>query len=482
MVWMGLTAVRADEGPAGYQENLKRQSVAVVYSRVDAPLAEKIADYSLWLSRIGKRDASLQLSRLARREFGSGFVVEYNHQLVVLTGSHVVGAGRTADVAFIRRDDTLRFDGCTCLCQNTHEDIAALLLPMEARGQVMPLMRIHARLTDDDEVYTAAYTPLADRPSWQFGRYSRHAGPTGPGSSGAPLLILTDEGYAAAGMQSLQMYEGEAVHTAVPMVEVEKTLQRTGDNDMQRYLRVVDTMSVEQYAKRYNAVPQTVRDRQDELFARGYVPEGLALVVQYTDSAAVKTKREKTSLKEREQFDKASVPHLAKKKKKKHAARAMYGIDRDLEQAQSMYLSSTMLFPSKTMCLAGLGYHYSVANYMRTGAFLGFAMRGVGSDSPEYGMNVTINIGAQLPLMLGRVELIPYLTPDFGISIVPKDRNALMNYGMIAGLEVMVPFTDNALVFGLDYNLQGLGNLRREAPSLNEGAVHGVGVHLGIAF
>jgi len=164
------------------------------------------------------------------------------------------------------------------------------------------------------------------------------------------------------------------------------------------------------------------------------------------------------------------------------AGNSIYGIDQDLEMSQAMYLSSTMLFPSETMCFAGLGYHYSIVNYMRTGASLGFAMCGVGDYSPEYGMNVTVNFGAQLPLILGPVELIPYVTPDIGFTFLPKNRTTRMNYGMIAGMELMIPFTDNALIFGVDYNLQGLSNIGRGARSLNEGAVHGVGVHLGMAF
>lgn len=162
-----------------------------------------------------------------------------------------------------------------------------------------------------------------------------------------------------------------------------------------------------------------------------------------------------------------------------------YGLDRNWENSSGFYVQGMMLFGKQKMLIAGPAFHYTIANYMRTGGNIGFAMQGVGETSPEYGMNISLNLGVQLPLALGPVEIIPYVTPDIGITMLKSPTTSLsvlMNYGFYAGLELEIPLADNAFLIGFDYNLQGLAPIKRWRTQTGEVPIHGVGVHIGMGF
>lgn len=490
------------------QESLRKQSVAVVYNVLDEEQVDRLEDYGLWLSRIGKRDASRQVTRLCREGFGSGFVVEQEGRCMLVTNSHVVGIGATANVAFIQGKDTLKFDACRCVYQDTHRDLAILRLPVEANAKVVPLNLTNAKLSDGMEVYTAGFPALADRPSWQFGKgiisnaellipelneryetaYIQHTAQIDAGSSGGPLLIKANgDGYEVIGINTLKAREREGVGIALPADDIREALALRGENDMQIYLATLDTVSIEKYAKLYQAVPQAVVEHQNELFERGYVLEGLAYVIQYADTATWDAKKAK---KEKKQAAiEAAKTNTSSSKTKQNTGRSdYYGIDRDGDK-QAIYFAGNFFFPSAGLLAnmklgnVGLGYHYTAGTFFRTGGLLQLAMKDMGGTSQKYGVNVTYTLGVQLPLALGKVKLIPYVTPDIGITYYFNDNMwSMLNYGMFAGLEFGVPVGNSTFILGVDYDLQGLVNLGRNARKLEAGAVHGVGAHLGIAF
>lgn len=162
------------------------------------------------------------------------------------------------------------------------------------------------------------------------------------------------------------------------------------------------------------------------------------------------------------------------------------GIARDGDDQQAMYLSSQIFFTDKVgrVGLFGLGYHYVIARFVRTGGLLQLAIKDMGSTSQKFGLNVTYTLGVQLPIALGKARLTPYITPDVGITyFFNDDRWTMLNYGMFAGLEFGLPLGEASLIIGADYDLQGLTKIgRTNSPSFSEGMIHGVGAHLGIAF
>lgn len=163
------------------------------------------------------------------------------------------------------------------------------------------------------------------------------------------------------------------------------------------------------------------------------------------------------------------------------------GISRDKDDQQAMYLSSQVLFTNKLgkLGLFGIGYYHAIARFVRTGGKLHLAVKDMGdASSQKLGLNVTYDLGVQLPLAIGKARLTPYVTPDLGITyFFNDDRWTMLNYGMFAGIELSIPAGESSFIIGADYNLQGISKLgRRNSASVSEGPIHGVGAHIGLAF
>lgn len=72
------------------------------------------------------------------------------------------------------------------------------------------------------------------------------------------------------------------------------------------------------------------------------------------------------------------------------------------------------------------------------------------------GFGLDVNYGAQVPIRVGLLYLIPYAKPFFGLNINVGSEQFILNYGLRTGLETGIRFQDRKyLLLGLGYKLTG---------------------------
>ena len=473
-----------------------RNSVAIVFNQPAKEDVQTILDYSIWLSRIGQYQASRDLNRLTREGFGSGVVIESEGQILLLTNSHVVGIGKRANVCFVNNGDSLFLSDCPCMYQDEHLDIAILRLPVseQVTQVVKPLSLSPSEYEDGTTVYSAGYPGLGNTPSWQYGKgiisnaqlrlpdtdhtYIQHTAQIDKGSSGSPLLVQTAEGYEMIGINTLKATQREAVGIAIPVETIKQAIAQCQATSTIEPMHGLDTLSVKQYAILYQQVPDSVIDEQKKLFAEGYLLEGLALVPAYIrDHAPEKAHKGRT--REVSRYANKGAGHQTADRTKDDK-----GIDTDFPYRNAIYLGVCSWSPFRAFYQVGLGYERYFITYLRTGMDIAyFAMPDgyVGETTPK-GMHLGVHVGGQLPIMVGRFDLIPYITPDVGFNFNFKgeDGHSIIHYGGGVGMEFAYPMKRSMVMIGVEYNLQWFHPFNTQSSATKAG--HGFGVHLGIAF
>ena len=483
------------------QSNL-RQSVCVVRANIDSSTASNLMSYSLWLSRNGERDASRGIASLAKGGFGSGVVIEKGGELYVLTNSHVVGIGETVDLEFENVSETKEIRGLSVVYQDDKADLALLKLPDDSG--VAPLVLSDKALNDGDEVWSAGFPGLSGNPSWQVGQgivsnvslripnndfaYIQHTAQVDRGSSGGPLLVKTSGGYEVVGLNTLKVFEREAVNLSIPVFIMKQALEKAGTDDyvspVQSHLLAIDTLDVNDYGRLYDRMPDSVLCHQKELFEQGYYLEGMAVVVDYAaeNSIAKRDKRKTTRIK-------AAVPRSNKS-----------GIDRDYGFFYKLAIESSIW----DFNIGGSTY-LSVNNMLGIQYFIGGISLGYvhlknspvdNSDEPgQYGWYYVddgehingflgqLQLGAQVPFALRRVELVPYILPSVGLGASRSIGYMYAAYGFKIGLDVEFPADkDVAFVAGLGYSFKRFNFCGEYFDGYDKKNTNGLNISIGVKF
>ncbi|MBR1480413.1 MAG: trypsin-like peptidase domain-containing protein [Paludibacteraceae bacterium] len=492
------------------QTNL-RHSVAIVYEQPDSVCSARLKDYSLWLSRQGKRDASRYLTALTRKGFGSGVVVEHEGERLLLTNSHVVGTGRYADVAFIQGHDTLLLRHCPCIMQDHRVDLAVLRLPTDSVVSLTPLSLVPLSFSDeavDDgiTVWSAGFPGLAGYPSWQIGqgivsnadlsfpdwdkRFVQHTAQIDPGSSGGPLLLRTGEGYEIIGINTSKAYAREGVGMAIPVADCRAALRAPQGSSMRALLQAIDTMDVTDYAALYMRMPEHIIQQQDSLFERGEYLEALVLVPNYADTARLSKRPIRRGAKAPQRVLPKSTGTCPAKTTRR--AQGEYGIDYDMGSMMKFSGEATLWGPMPELWQAGFEYGVMFATFVRMSVHadvVGLSKSWIYSDDTEgksYGPCIRYSVGGQVPVKLGPVTLIPYLTPVVGLSLSFSGVSPAVAFGGRVGTDLGIPTGDHMFLLGLDYDLMGyhvfnfFGGGSSSPSPLPIG--HGLGFHIGYAF
>ena len=483
------------------QGNL-RQSVCIVRADIDSSTASNLMSYSLWLSRNGERDASRGIASLAKGGFGSGVVIEKDGELYVLTNSHVVGIGEKVDLAFENGSETTKIRGLSVVYQDDKADLALLKLPDDS--DVAPLVLSDKSLNDGDEVWSAGFPGLSGNPSWQVGQgivsnvclrvpnndyiYIQHTAQVDRGSSGGPLLVKTSGGYEVVGLNTLKVFEREAVNLSIPVTIMKQALENAGADDyvspVQSHLLAIDTLDVNDYGRLYDRMPDSVLCHQKELFEQGYYLEGMAVVVDYAaeNSIAKRDKRKTTRIK-------AAMPRSNKS-----------GIDRDYGFFYKLAIESSIW----DFNIGGSTY-LSVNNMLGIQYFIGGISLGYvhlknspvdNSDEPgQYGWYYVddgehingflgqLQLGAQVPFALRRVELVPYILPNVGLGASRSIGYMYAAYGFKVGLDVEFPADkDVAFVAGLGYSFKRFNFCGEYFDGYDKKNTHGLNISIGVKF
>ena len=487
-----------------------RQSIGVVLNEPEEELAKQLRAYGLYFSRMGIRTASRSLTQLARPSFGSGVVVELDGMPYLLTNSHVVGVSDKVNVLFIQDKDTLRLDDCTCIYNDAVRDIAIVNIPRHER--LVPLPMETTPLTEGTTVYSAGYPGLGGAPSWQFGQgivsnarleltdapftYIQHTAQVDKGSSGSPLLVRDGEQYKIAGISTMKASNREAVGIAIPAQKLLDAFSLVGDDNTADWRKALDTLSVEDYDYMYQRVPDSILNAQDSLFYRGEVLRAFAIVPDYAASNQLdkksKNRNDYTTAKryeaarqaadnkdtntQKDATGKSTASSGSSGKRSKE-----YGINEDLDFIRFIQANAVLFAPFPTSFQAGLGFRNAFLNYGRVGLDISYGSlpkEWLETTQNVHALDFVIVFGVQVPVNLGPVVLIPYLTPDVGVSM-QFDKGVGAAFGGHVGTDIGYPFSDVMLYLGVDYTLLGNYNFIAKK-GLKVG--HGIGLHLGIAF
>lgn len=522
IVLLSATDVSAAKNP---QKEL-RKSVAVVNVRLDSETKSHLSDYSIWLSRADMRTPSRMLSQLIRSGFGSGFVVEHEGALYLITNSHVVGLCNTANVTFYDTD-TITIKNCECVYQNDDLEVAILALPQNIQGSVIPLQLHEDELPEGSEIFTAGFPALSNQPSWQYGQgiisnahlllpgaeneWIQHTGQIDKGSSGSPLLIRKDDHYEVVGINTLKARERDAVGMAVPAQIIRQALANIGYMEFRKIYAALDTMTIEQYGNIYTRIEEEALEQQEELFKKGKVLAGLAALPEYvaengigkkklrakvdmaqtshstTQSKHSSGKSNSSTPKKSTNNDEEEASTPGSKHDISHKSRNAYGIATDIDNNNFLGLNAVYMLTYPGTLQAGIDYHLSFSTYMRMSANIQLNAFYMQESSKKLAANISYAFGGQLPLQLGSVYTIPYLQPLVGVNITFGHSNPIIiDYGGRAGVELGIPFVDKMFVIGVEYNLLWyhtiLSSALYGATPYPTNASHGIGVHIGFAF
>lgn len=508
----GRSAVAAQSTNSAPQ-NL-RQSIGIVLNEPEEETAKQLRSFGLFFSRMGIRTASRGLTQLARPSFGSGVVVEVDGLPYLMTNSHVVGISEKVSVLFIQDKDTIRIDDCACIYNDAARDIAIVSLPQ--MDEIVPLSLEYAALAEGTIVFSAGYPGLGGTPSWQFGQgivsnarlewpdapfaYLQHTAQVDKGSSGSPVLVNQNGTYYVVGISTMKASDREAVGIAIPAQRLLDSFGMVGEDMTDIWRKAFDTLSVEDYEYMYQRVPDSILNLQDSLFYRGEILHAFALVPEYaaTHDLVKKSKNRNAytvekrydALKAAENKDDNSTTKGAKGKttaasnKTQTKKNKEFGINDDLDFVRFMQANGVLFAPFPTSFQAGIGYRNAFANYLRLGADFSYSslpMEWTGASKNTGAFDVAIVFGAQVPVNLGPVVLIPYLTPDVGPSFQFNNGFGVgMTFGGHVGTDIGFPLNSAMFYLGVDYTLLGYYRFMNSSNGVNLG--HGVGFHIGFAF
>ena len=430
-------------------------------------------------------------------------VVEGADGLYLITNSHVVGIGKTVSLEFKNGTENKDFKKLPVLYQDDKADIALLKLPGD-KGWIAPLAFSETASNDGDEVWSAGFPGLSGLPSWQIGQgivsnsalsipvseiiYIQHTAQVDRGSSGGPLLVKNGNDYEIVGLNTLKVFERDGVNLAIPSSALKQAIENAGSangvSDVQAFLTAIDTMSVNEYASIFDRVPDSVVNRQKEMFKKGDYLEGLALVVDYASENTV-SKRNK---------------HKTSRIKSAVQRENLKGIDRDYGFFYKPTIEAALWDFSKGVSVNVCTNHMLGYQYFIGGISLGFVhiknSPEDNSDEPtqfgwyytDDGQNLSgflgqVHAGAQVPIGVHRVEFVPYIIPNVGFGGSRRQGRIYAAYGFKLGMDVEFP-ADNSVAFvaGLGYSFKRFAFIDDMFDGHEKLNANGLSVSIGMRF
>lgn len=171
--------------------------------------------------------------------FGSGFVVVMDDGTnYVITNNHVIRDCTSAMIEFIVNGESTIYYNLKVLATSSEMDIAILTFPEGTKPFKNALKFSDKVVADGDEVWSAGYPGLRNKPEWQLAKgnvtssqavieellkskYStiiQHSAPIDAGNSGGPLLEADNSsiGFSVIGINTWKAYNRELTGFTIP--------------------------------------------------------------------------------------------------------------------------------------------------------------------------------------------------------------------------------------------------------------------------
>lgn len=221
-----------------------RDYVCIVRPVYSGEMREILLTTAKKASMLGYRDLGRVINSKSEPGFGSGFLIsDADGTMYVVTNRHVIADADKATLEFERSDGAGKtIDNCAVVAISTELDLA-LISVGSAAGLPKGLSFAMRRTRDGEEIWSAGYPGLGDKPSWQLGKGTvtnqaarvpdlvdsavstliQHSAPVDPGNSGGPLLVVNTSrsaGYDVVGINTWKAFFRQATNFAVPSSEI----------------------------------------------------------------------------------------------------------------------------------------------------------------------------------------------------------------------------------------------------------------------
>lgn len=171
--------------------------------------------------------------------FGSGFLTKNSKdQFVIVTNKHVVKSLKYMNVEFSVNGASVTYSKCKVIYSSKHDDLAVLALPADAKFKEF-LSISSTPVKDGDDVWSAGFPGLGDKPTWQLGKgivsnsavkdedfgenvtVIQHTAQVDQGNSGGPLMVSSvdangEKHYSVVGVNTWKANGRENTNFAIP--------------------------------------------------------------------------------------------------------------------------------------------------------------------------------------------------------------------------------------------------------------------------
>ena len=176
-----------------------------------------------------------------KNTFGSGFIYKTSDgNAYIVTNKHVVNNCSEASIAFEQKDGSYdKYENLKVLYYDNDIDIALLQLPTTF-ADPSALKFSNNALNDGDDVYSAGFPGLGDKPVWQLGKgivsnssaridelidssistVIQHTAEIDGGNSGGPLLVKNGNSYYVVGINTWKAVLRQNTNFAIPIKTV----------------------------------------------------------------------------------------------------------------------------------------------------------------------------------------------------------------------------------------------------------------------
>lgn len=259
------------------QTNLKK-SVGVIRPHNNKDCETFFKSFASFVNRQGYNGAAEYIASFGSKSFSSCFVVTGNDgRYYAITNRHAVEYADSVMVQFIEGRDTITYDGLQIAGVSEELDLAAVVLPSGIN--FTPLALQNSRVSDGDEVFTAGFPGVSDKPSWQFGKgivsnsefYNealtndvnrsviQHTAQIDAGSSGGPLLVKDGTDYKVAGVNTWKVSNRDGMNLSIR------------SNDIREFIATLGTARKESSGELpdiYNHLANSTKDNYHNLLPR----------------------------------------------------------------------------------------------------------------------------------------------------------------------------------------------------------------------
>ncbi|MBP5451168.1 MAG: trypsin-like peptidase domain-containing protein, partial [Treponema sp.] len=227
-----------------------RDYVCVVRSNLPEKTVSFLKDYSDVIQKAGYKSYADQIDDyIENGTFGSGFTVRGSDgKLYVVTNRHVVEDAESVNLVFENEDGSYsEYKNMKIIASDEDIDIALIATPSGFNRKPLSLNR--NTVNDGDEVWSAGFPALDNKPMWQFGKGSvtnsrarvedllsseistliQHSAQVDSGNSGGPLLVSSssEAGYSVVGINTWKVVGREGTNFAIPSKVVESFVENT---------------------------------------------------------------------------------------------------------------------------------------------------------------------------------------------------------------------------------------------------------------